>query len=123
MPWCDAEFAWLTDMMSKVWSGMTTGEYKKHKGLTTQNLRDNMTNMELLLNALAEQTATDLSKERDPKGMQQTAAVAKEGAEVAKSTREDIEKRMGHTVISSKKAIDYIQPLDELDFKNENTKQ
>lgn len=113
----DAEFAWLTDMMSKVWSGMTTGEYKRHKGLTTQNLRDNMTNMELLLSALAEQTATDLSKERDPKGMQQTAAVAKEGAEVAKSTREDIEKRMGHTVISSKKAIDYIQPSDELDFK------
>lgn len=119
----DAEFAWLTDVMSKVWSGMTTGEYKKHKGLTTQNLRDNMTNMELLLSALAEQTATDLSKERDPKGMQQTAAVAKEGAEVAKSTREDIEKRMGHTVISSKKAIDYIQPLDELDFKNENSNQ
>lgn len=113
----DEEFAMLTDMMSKVWSGMTTKEYKQHKGLTTQNLRDNMTNMELLLNALAEQTATDISKERDPRGLGQAAAVAKEGAEVAKSTRADIEKRLGHTVISSDKAIDYVQPVDELPLK------
>lgn len=115
----DSDFAMLTDMMSKVWSGMTTKEYKQHKGLTTQNLRDNMTNMELLLNALAEQTATDISKERDPQGLGQAAAVAKEGAEVAKSTRKDIEKRLGHTIISSEKAIDYIQPKDELPFKKD----
>jgi len=75
--------------------------------------------MELLLNALAEQTATDISKERDPQGLGQAAAVAKEGAEVAKSTREDIEKRIGHTIISKDKAIDYIQPKDELPFKKD----
>ena len=62
------DFATLTDLMSKTWSGMTTREYKRHKGLTKESLRDNMTNMELLLNALAEETATQLSKERNPSG-------------------------------------------------------
>lgn len=113
------DYALLTDMMSKVWSGMTTREYKHHKGLTDQNLRDNMTNMELLLNALAEQTATDLSKERDPKGITETAHVAKDGAEVARNARADIEQRLGHSVISSQKAIDHITPQDELPFKKD----
>ena len=113
----ESEYARLTDMMSKIWSGMTTREYKEHKGLTDQNLRDNMTNMELLLNALAEQTATDLSKERNPEGLAATAHVAKDGAEVARNARADIEQRLGHSVISDKKAIDYITPKDELPFK------
>lgn len=112
----ESDYALLTDLMSKVWSGMTTREYKEHKGLTSQNLRDNMTNMELLLNALAEQTATDLSKERDPKGIVETAYVAKDGAEVARNARADIEHRLGHSVISSDKAIDHIKPQDELPF-------
>ncbi len=115
----ETDYAALTDLMSKVWSGMTTREYKEHKGLTSQNLRDNMTNMELLLNALAEQTATDLSKERDPKGIVEAAHVAKDGAEVARNARADIEYRLGHTVISDKKAIDYIMPKDELPFEKE----
>ena len=115
----ESNYARLTDLMSKIWSGMTTREYKEHKGLTDQNLRDNMTNMELLLNALAEQTATDLSKERDPKGLAETAHVAKDGAEVARNARADIEHRLGHSVISNKKAIDYITPHDELPFKKE----
>ena len=115
----ETDYAALTDLMSKVWSGMTTREYKEHKGLTSQNLRDNMTNMELLLNALAEQTATDLSKERDPKGIVEAAHVAKDGAEVARNARADIEYRLGHTVISDKKAIDYITPKDELPFEKE----
>ena len=115
----ESEYALLTDLMSKVWSGMTTREYKEHKGLTSQNLRDNMTNMELLLNALAEQTATDLSKERDPKGLAETAHVAKDGAEVARNARADIEHRLGHSVISSDKAIDHIKPQDELPFGKE----
>ena len=115
----ESDYALLTDLMSKVWSGMTTREYKYHKGLTSQNLRDNMTNMELLLNALAEQTATDLSKERDPKGIVETAHVAKDGAEVARNARADIEHRLGHSVISSEKAIDHIKPQDELPFKKE----
>ena len=115
----ESDYALLTDLMSKVWSGMTTREYKEHKGLTSQNLRDNMTNMELLLNALAEQTATDLSKERDPKGLAETAHVAKDGAEVARNARADIEHRLGHSVISSDKAIDHIKPQDELPFGKE----
>ena len=115
----ESDYALLTDMMSKVWSGMTTREYKHHKGLTDQNLRDNMTNMELLLNALAEQTATDLSKERDPKGITETAHVAKDGAEVARNARADIEQRLGHSVISNEKAIDHITPQDELPFKKD----
>ena len=113
----ESDYARLTDMMSKVWSGMTTREYKEHKGLTDQNLRDNMTNMELLLNALAEQTATDLSKERNPEGLAATAHVAKDGAEVARNARADIEQRLGHSVISDKKAIDYITPKEELPFE------
>ena len=115
----ESDYALLTDLMSKVWSGMTTRKYKEHKGLTSQNLRDNMTNMELLLNALAEQTATDLSKERDPKGIVETAHVAKDGAEVARNARADIEHRLGHSVISSDKAIDHIKPQDELPFGKE----
>ena len=115
----ESDYAALTDLMSKVWSGMTTREYKHHKGLASQNLRDNMTNMELLLNALAEQTATDLSKERDPKGIVEAAHVAKDGAEVARNARADIEHRLGHSVISDKKAIDYIKPQDELPFEKE----
>lgn len=113
----ESDFARLTDLMSKVWSGMTTREYKHHKGLTDQNLRDNMTNMELLLNALAEQTATDLSKERNPEGIIETAHVAKDGAEVARNARADIEHRLGHSVISDQKAIDHIQSLEELPFE------
>ena len=115
----ESDYAALTDLMSKVWSGMTTREYKHHKGLTSQNLRDNMTNMELLLNALAEQTATDLSKERNPEGIVEAAHVAKDGAEVARNARADIEHRLGRSVISSDKAIDHIQPKDELPFKEE----
>ena len=64
----EIDFAMLTDLMSKTWSGLTTREYKKHKGLTKENLRDNMTNMELLLNALAEETATEISKELTLRG-------------------------------------------------------
>ena len=113
----ESDYALLTDLMSKVWSGMTTRDYKHHKGLTDQNLRDNMTNMELLLNALAEQTATDLSKERNPEGLAETAHVAKDGAEVARNARADIEQRLGHSVISNEKAIDHITPQDELPFE------
>jgi len=115
----EVDFAFLTDLMSKTWSGMTTREYKKYKGLTKENLRDNMTNMELLLNALAEETATEISKQRNPEGLVQNAGVAKEGAEVAKSTRKEVESRLGHSIVSSEKAIDHIQPQDELPFQKD----
>ena len=74
----EVDFAFLTDLMSKTWSGMTTREYKRYKGLTKENLRDNMTNMELLLNSLAEETATQLSKQRNPEGLAENAGIAKE---------------------------------------------
>ena len=112
----EVDFAFLTDLMSKTWSGMTTREYKRYKGLTKENLRDNMSNMELLLNSLAEETATQLSKQRNPEGLSENAGIAKEGAEVAKATRKEVEKRLGQSVISSEKAIDYIQSPEELPF-------
>ena len=112
----EVDFAFLTDLMSKTWSGLTTREYKKHKGLTKENLRDNMTNMELLLNALAEETATEISKARNPEGLEENAGVAKEGAEVAKAARVEAERRIGHSVVSPKKAVDHIQSPEQLPF-------
>jgi len=93
-------FATLTDIMTKEWSGKTTSEYKDYKGLKKENLRDHMTNMELVLNMLAEVSATELSKETDPFGITETEAVAKEGGAVAKDARESYEKRSGKKIVS-----------------------
>jgi hypothetical protein len=95
------EYASLTDLMSKTWSGMTTREYKRLKGLTKENLRDNMTNTELVLNMLAEVAATDISIVRQPVGFKESAEVAKEGAETAKVARERLEQSIGKSAISS----------------------
>ena len=107
------DFAILTNVLTKAWSGMTTGEYKHHKGLTKENLRDNMTNIELALNTLAEVATTELSRQRNPKGMAESAQTAKEGGEVARSARADIESRLGHSVISSERASDYLRPIED----------
>ena len=112
------DFAILTNILTKAWSGMTTGEYKKHKGLTKENLRDNMTNVELALNTLAEVTATEISRQRNPRGMAESRQTAKEGGEVARNARADIESRLGHSVISSQRASDYIKPLKKTDGNN-----
>jgi len=106
------DFAILTNVLTQAWSGMTTGEYKRHKGLTKENLRDNMTNVELALNTLAEVTATEISRQRNPQGMTQSRQTAKEGGEVARNARADIESRLGHSVISSERASDHIRPID-----------
>lgn len=111
------DFAILTNILTKAWSGMTTGEYKRHKGLTKENLRDNMTNVELALNTLAEVTATEISRQRNPKGMAQSSQTAREGGEVARNARADIESRIGRSVISSKRAVDYIQPIEDTKAK------
>ena len=121
-------FAILTNVLTKAWSGMTTGEYKRHKGLTKENLRDNMTNVELALNTLAEVATTELSRQRNPKGMAQSAQTAKEGGEVARSARADIESRLGRSIISSERASDHIRPIEEgkaqeLPFKDEDKKE
>lgn len=106
----EREFAILTNILTKAWSGMTTGQYKKYKGLTKQNLRDNMTNLEMTLNMLAEGTAVELSKQEDPLGFGESADIAQRGGEVAHGARKLIEKELGRSVISSSKASDYISP-------------
>lgn len=111
------DFAILTNILTKAWSGMTTGEYKRHKGLTKENLRDNMTNVELALNTLAEVTATEISRQRNPKGMAQSSQTAREGGEVARNARADIESRIGRSVISSKRALDYIHLIEDTKTK------
>jgi len=94
------EYASLTDLMTRTWSGMSTKEYKQHKGLKKENLRDNMTNTELVLNMLAEVAATDISIERQPEGFNESARVAREGAKAAKVAREQIEKSTGKPAVS-----------------------
>ena len=94
------DFATLTDIMTKEWSGKTTREYKVFKGLKKENLRDHMTNMELVLNMLAEVAATDLSKENDPVGMAETAKTAKQGGSVAKAARKQYESQSGKKVVT-----------------------
>jgi hypothetical protein len=94
------EYAALTDLMSKTWSGMTTGQYKKHKGLKKEALRDHMTNTELVLNMLAEVAATDISAVRNPVGFEESAEAAEDGAKAAKAARAQIEKSTGKPVVS-----------------------
>ena len=110
----DSDYAILTDIISKAWSGMTTREYKHHKGLRKENLRDNMTNVELMLNGLAEAAATELSQRENPKGFTENAQVAQRGGNVAHVAREQLEHELGGTVISSKRAINFTSPPDEL---------
>jgi len=107
------DFAILTNVLTKAWSGMTTGEYKKHKGLTKENLRDNMTNIELALNTLAEVATTELSRQRNPKGMAESQQAAQAGGRVAKNAREDLERQLGRSVISSERASDYLRPVED----------
>lgn len=107
------QYASLTDIITKEWSGRTTKEYKRLKGLKKENLRDNMTNVELALNTLAEASATEISKQRNPKGFNQHADVAKNGGRVAKVAREQLEQQLGRSVISSAKANDYLLLSEE----------
>jgi len=109
------EYAVLTDLMSKTWSGMTTREYKKYKGLKKENLRDNMANTELVLNMLAEVAATDISIVRQPNGFDESAVVAREGAETAKVARNQLEKSTGKPAVSKLNAKNSGQRLLEKD--------
>ena len=107
------DFALLTDLITKTWSGKTTKEYKRFKGLTKENLRDNMSTIELALNTLAEASTTEISKRRNPKTMKQNMQVAKEGGEVAKAARLQLETTIGESVVTPIKASDYIRPIEE----------
>ena len=110
----ELDYASLTDIMYRAWSGMTAREYKKYKGLRQESLRDNMTNVELMLNGLAEAAATEISHERNPQGYDETAAIANEGGEVADAARQNLEQRLGRSVISNKRAVNFTTPPDEL---------
>ena len=111
------QYASLTDIITREWSGMSTKQYKQFKGLKKESLRDNMTNMEIALNMLAEASATELSKQRNPKGFNQQKRVAKDGGSVAKVARNQLEKKLGHGVITSAKASDYLTSLDSEEKK------
>ena len=100
------EYALLTDIISKAWSGMTTREYKNLKGLKKENLRDNMTNLELALNILAEATTTEISKARNPRGFRESKVVAQEGGSIVGKTRREIEAKTGKKVSTSQNAAD-----------------
>ncbi len=102
------DFAILTNILTKAWSGMTTGEYKQYKGLTKENLRDNMTTLELALNTLAEAATTEISKHRNPQSMDENKRVAQSGGNAANLARRDIEKQIGHSIISPQRASDYL---------------
>lgn len=111
------QYATLTDIITKEWSGKTTRQYKNFKGLKKENLRDNMTNVELALNTLAEASAAEISKQQNPKGLTQNKNVAKKGGSVAKAARNQLEMQLGHSVISPEKATDYIAPIEDADTK------
>ena len=108
------EYAILTDEISRAWSGMSTRQYKNLKGLKKENLRDNMTTLELVLNMLAEATTTQFSRDRKPTTFQENLAVAKAGGQVAGRTRKDIESQSDTPVITSKNAAQLNQVVTDL---------
>lgn len=114
------EFAALTNILTKSWSGKTVQEYKKHKNLHKENLRDNMTNLELTLNQLAEVSATAISKVKNPNGMEESKKVAIDGGTIARNARLDLERQLGQSVISPLNASD--PPALEIDQTNSNIK-
>ena len=117
------EYAILTDEISKAWSGMTTREYKNLKGLKKENLRDNMSTLELVLNMLAEATTTEISKQKKPGTFEENRVVAIEGGEAAGEARNAVEKRTGKSVITSKNATqlqDLVAGLIDADLREDN---
>lgn len=108
------EYAILTDEISRAWSGMSTRQYKNLKGLKKENLRDNMTTLELVLNMLAEATATEISKQKAPSTFSENIAVAREGGEAAGIARKAVEERTGVPVITSKNAAQLNQVVTDL---------
>ena len=108
------EYAILTDEISRAWSGMTTGQYKRLKGLTKENLRDNMTDLELVLTMLAEASTTDISKTAKPQTFEENQQVAKRGGKVAGIARQALEAETGKPVITEKNAFDFQQLVTDI---------
>ena len=107
------QYASLTDIITHAWSGKTTKQYKQFKGLKKESLRDNMTNIELALNILAEASATEISKAQNPKGFSESAKIARKGGSIAGDARKKLEAQVGHSVISPTKASDYLPPAKD----------
>jgi len=101
------DYAILTDEITRAWAGLTTRQYKRLKNLTKENLRDNMSTLELVLNMLAEATTTEISKDREPQTFEQNRKVAKKGGSIAGNTRKEIEETTGRPVITGKNALDF----------------
>ena len=115
------EYALLTDEITRAWSGLTTKQYKGLKGLKKENLRDNMSTMELVLNMLAEATTTEISKAKQPEGFAENQKAAREGGSVAGSARRDIEQRTGRPVVTGESAADLRSlPGQKRDKQNED---
>ena len=108
------EYAILTDEITRAWSGLSTREYKRLKGLKKENLRDNMSTTEIVLNMLAETSTTDISREEQPQTFAENRAVAQKGGEVAGIARRALEERTGRPVVTSKNAMDFHQLLTEI---------
>ena len=108
------EYAILTNEITKAWSGMTTREYKDFKGLKKENLRDNMSTLELVLNMLAEATTTELTNIHNPKNLDENKKIAKRGGTIAGNTRREIEADTGKAIITSKNAIDFSELVEEV---------
>ncbi|WP_064581066.1 BRO family protein [Streptobacillus moniliformis] len=108
------EYAILTDEITKAWSGMTTRKYKDFKGLKKENLRDNMSTLEIVLNMLAEATTTELTKTINPQGLEENKKVDKEGGSIAGNARKEIEQKTGKPVLSSKNAVDLSRLIEDV---------
>ena len=120
------EYAILTDEITKAWSGMTTRQYKNFKGLKKENLRDNMSTLELVLNMLAEATTTEISKQKQPETFEESRIVASEGGAAAGEARTAVEKRTGKSVITNKNAVqlqDLVIELIEADINENDEKE
>lgn len=116
------QFATLTDIITQAWADRTTKAYKQFKGLKKENLRDNMTNIELALNTLAEASVTEISKQRRPKGFQQNVKVARSGGSVAKAARTQLEKQLGHSVVSPINAAQVLTAKETEQIEREKEK-
>ena len=114
------EYAILTDEITKAWSGMTTKGYKQLKGLKKENLRDNMTTLEIVLNMLAEATTTEITKTMNPMGLEENKVVAKRGGSIAGNARKEIEQETGKPVITSKNAVDLSKLIEDVTKGAEN---
>ena len=118
------QYASLTDIITRAWSGKTTKQYKQFKGPKKESLRDNMTNLELALNMFAESATAELHKEKNPHGYNASAQLAKAGGKAAEAARLNLEEQLGHSIISREKATDYLPPADRWEAlpeeKNDN---